>query len=260
MRALVSAAAILMLLAGCVATGPKASEGEWYESRRQPTADRLPPSRHWVREAFMEGVFTLEATNEEMRLSRFTGDVTIRVTGGAAAAWVEAVERIAAQIAPLTGLRITVSHDEGFAAMPSANEIVVYISDSEVFAPSYLGATGIRGDTSGDGVCFVLTSDGLLENAAYVGVNARVLSDLATRSCLLEEIFQSFGFLGDVVIPGTLLFDGVVYGGMSPLDKVLLRALYDPRLRVGMTRAEMEPIIDAILSEKIEEMTRGASR
>jgi hypothetical protein len=71
------------------------------------------------------------------------------------------------------------------------------------------------------------------------------------RFCILEEIIQSLGLIGDTIERFDSLF--VEHGSWRkdfPLnDKILLRTLYDPRLRDGMARAQAMARVERIIPE-----------
>lgn len=78
-------------------------------------------------------------------------------------------------------------------------------------------------------------------------------------TCLFVEITQTMGFFND--IPAN--FDTVTQAGYFTLDRLpevdqfMLRILYDPRLKAGMTREEAMPIVRRILPEYWEKYGPG---
>lgn len=64
------------------------------------------------------------------------------------------------------------------------------------------------------------------------------------------------GLLGEVNgETETLLNDHVGYQGLGIFDRMLLRTLYDPRLRPGLSREAALPIARTILDEHLAAMT-----
>lgn len=98
--------------------------------------------------------------------------------------------------------------------------------------------------------CFFLSyiQDGRL-------VAARVLagSDLPDQElvhCLLEELAQSLGLPNDDDRVAPSIFnDSLHLTSLSLIDKVLLRLVYDPRMRPGTPRAQALQLARAILAE-----------
>jgi hypothetical protein len=58
------------------------------------------------------------------------------------------------------------------------------------------------------------------------------------NACIAEETTQVLGLLNDADVPGTLFNDAGEARDLTPLDELLVRLLYDPRLKSGMRRAE----------------------
>ena len=92
-------------------------------------------------------------------------------------------------------------------------------------------------------------SDGLVAIGAEVG-------GLLRRACLHEEIVQSLGLANDhpEVRPSIFNDDGE-FALLTAHDEDLLRILYDPRLRPGMTAEAAMPVVRRLASE----MPLGAS-
>ena len=60
------------------------------------------------------------------------------------------------------------------------------------------------------------------------------------RDCLNEEITQALGPANDLYrLPDSIWNDDNFHGMATPFDMTILRALYQPELRSGMTRAEV---------------------
>jgi len=90
-----------------------------------------------------------------------------------------------------------------------------------------------------EGGCFFLiwsnSKTGELEKAVIV-VNAERLL-IRINHCLLEEMIQSLGLPNDTnLITPSIFADGSRRTELSRSDKIILKALYDPRLKPGMRR------------------------
>lgn len=72
------------------------------------------------------------------------------------------------------------------------------------------------------------------------------------RHCIVEELIQIRGLANDACRYRPSLFceRDRVYA-MTKADKILLRTLYDPRLKPGMTKAEAMPIARQIIAEQM---------
>ena len=80
--------------------------------------------------------------------------------------------------------------------------------------------------------------------------------DLLRLACIHEEIAQGLGLPNDSPQARPSIFnDDDEFGLLTGHDENLLRILYDPRLRAGMTAADAAPIARQIA----EELVGGAS-
>lgn len=76
--------------------------------------------------------------------------------------------------------------------------------------------------------------------------------DLLRQSCFHEEIAQGLGLANDSPMARPSIFnDDEEFALLTTQDELMLKILYDPRLRPGMTAAEAEPIVTQIATELI---------
>ena len=74
--------------------------------------------------------------------------------------------------------------------------------------------------------------------------------DLLRTSCIQEELAQGLGLSNDYALARPSIFnDDEEFGLMTTHDELLLRMLYDRRLRPGMGEAEARPIVEVIAAE-----------
>jgi hypothetical protein len=72
------------------------------------------------------------------------------------------------------------------------------------------------------------------------------------RACLHEEIAQGLGLINDSPQARPSIFnDNSEFALLTRQDELLLRLLYDPRLKPGMSLAEAKPIIETIAAELV---------
>lgn len=70
------------------------------------------------------------------------------------------------------------------------------------------------------------------------------------RDCLHEEIAQSLGPLNDLFrLPDSIFNDDNFHTVLTGSDMLMLRAYYSPRLRSGMTKAQVAAVIPMILAQ-----------
>lgn len=76
------------------------------------------------------------------------------------------------------------------------------------------------------------------------------LPALMRRACLHEEIAQGLGLVNDSPAARPSIFnDAGEFALLTVQDELMLKILYDPRLRPGMSLAEARPIVDVIARE-----------
>lgn len=78
------------------------------------------------------------------------------------------------------------------------------------------------------------------------------LPDRTRDMCYSEEVTQGLGLANDSPVARPSLFnDSAEFAVLTVLDEQLLRVLYDPRLRPGMTAEQARPIVRRIAAELI---------
>nr|WP_209839334.1 DUF2927 domain-containing protein [Rubellimicrobium aerolatum] len=74
--------------------------------------------------------------------------------------------------------------------------------------------------------------------------------DLLRTACIHEELAQGMGLANDSPKARPSIFnDDEEFGLLTRHDELLLRMLYDPRLRTGMTLEEAEPVVRPLAAE-----------
>ena len=101
--------------------------------------------------------------------------------------------------------------------------------------------------------CAVYASSAADRPNAYVSAIAFVRSehpDLFRQSCYHEEIAQGLGLANDnPSVRPSIFNDDEEFALLTGHDELLLRILYDRRLRIGMTAEEARPIVARIAAE-----------
>jgi hypothetical protein len=73
--------------------------------------------------------------------------------------------------------------------------------------------------------------------------------DFTFYDCAYEELLQALGAINDDrSVPWTMFNDDVQMGFFDIYDQYLLNILYDPRLRPGMTKAEVRALLPDVMS------------
>jgi hypothetical protein len=74
--------------------------------------------------------------------------------------------------------------------------------------------------------------------------------DFTFLDCAYEELLQSLGPINDTgSVPWTMFNDEVRMGFFGIYDQYVLNVLYDPRIKAGMTMAEVEAVLPQVLSD-----------
>jgi hypothetical protein len=74
--------------------------------------------------------------------------------------------------------------------------------------------------------------------------------DFIFLDCAYEELLQSLGPINDTgSVPWTMFNDNVSMGFFDVYDQYILNLLYDPRIRAGMTVAEVKEVLPAVIAD-----------
>jgi len=91
---------------------------------------------------------------------------------------------------------------------------------------------------------------GSLDQTRAIAVIRAEHPDLLRQACIHEEVAQGLGLVNDSEKARPSIFnDDEEFALLTPHDELLLRMLYDPRLKIGMTAAEAAPIARQIARE-----------
>lgn len=222
-------------------------------------------SRNFLRIALFDEYAELEgdlrARTTPALLRRWEGPVRMKVEFGETVPRPQrerdrnSIRDYAARLSALTGLAIVQSdRDPNFhvlflneperrAAGARLRALVPGISDASVRAVTNLPRSQL---------CLVIAfSEG--GSSTYSRAVALVRGehpDLLRLSCIHEEIAQGLGLANDSPFARPSIFnDDEEFALLTGHDELLLRMLYDPRLRPGMTEAEAAPVARRIAAE-----------
>ena len=119
-----------------------------------------------------------------------------------------------------------------------------------VAAPDVAGLTDLPRST----YCLVYAQSSA-NSSTYTGAFAVIRAehpDLLRLSCLHEEIAQGLGLPNDSPTARPSIFnDDEEYALLTRQDEAMLRILYDPALRPGMTEEEARPIITTLAARML---------
>ncbi|MDO5706287.1 MAG: DUF2927 domain-containing protein [Paracoccus sp. (in: a-proteobacteria)] len=208
------------------------------DGRRYPDGQEAPaPLRRWTRPIRLQLEFGPSSGAAAQRRDR------AEITGYAAR--LARASGHTVEVTPSGGnfIVLILSEDERRAIGPRLAELIPGIPAGDIAA--------IR-DLSPQNYCaaFAYSRDGGPE---YVNAVAILRAELPARlrtSCIHEELAQGMGLAADSLRARPSIFnDDEEFARLTRHDELLLRILYDPRLRPGMMQAQAEPIVHRIAAE-----------
>jgi hypothetical protein len=138
-----------------------------------------------------------------------------------------------------------VSEDERRALGPQVRAALPGLSGSEVAAIT---------DMPRSTYCLVYAmsaGDGATYTRAFAVIRAEH-PDLLRLSCLHEEIAQGLGLANDSPTARPSIFnDDEEFAFLTRQDELMLRMLYNPALRPGMTEAQARPIVESLAARLV---------
>lgn len=180
-------------------------------------------------------------------IGKWRSPVRLAIQGKPGDRHLEFLGRHAATLSNLTGLSIVLAKPG-----EAANITVAFVPRSQM---SKIQIGGVKQDLierlAAPGGCYFISWQkpvGTIIGAAIVVNTDR---DLArTNSCLLEELTQSLGLPNDTdVLRPSIFSDHDTLFELSRSDAIVVRTLYDPRLKPGMPKAEALKVVPAIVRE-----------
>jgi len=217
---------------------------ELMDVRKKP-ADVIDDDSDWPERllALFEEAVLHDEAKRPRGINKWTGPIDLSLRGDAADDVAVYVEEIAAELSELINLPIELYVDQNWAG-----DIDIYITYWKNYWPFFMQATEPGRHIF---TCAVLpwVDQGRIKRAT-IKINAGVLDRATARACLLEELTQSLGLFGETEEETeTLLHDGIGYEGLGQIDRLLIRALYDPRLEIGLSNGEASGLARTILGE-----------
>ena len=214
-------------------------------------AEELPGTETLAR-SFEEIVFSSEIAGvaPPQTLRKWTGPIRLNFAGVGAAGHETDIRRNAAELGSLTGL------DFEFLAPnePKENFVILFarqagmVDAGKRFLKDEAMVKRIVEDSRGG--CYFLSfhRNGVLIYAAIV-VNAERPAD-EIGHCLLEEMTQALGLPGDSDSIGPSIFHQTQYRStLTAADRLLIRALYDPRMAPNLPKAEAMVQVRTVIAD-----------
>jgi len=168
------------------------------------------------------------------RLMKWSGPLRVRLKGAGAERYREEIEAHFETLRRLT--RLDISIVEWWWPWEANVEIEFTTWSAEM---RWRGVAPCRAEVYDRG--FVLASARIV-----ISTNIAALR----RHCIVEELTQALGLMNDSTLLAPSMFnDGSQDQSLLPWDEILVRVLYDPRLRPGMPVQVALPLAYRILDE-----------
>jgi len=152
-------------------------------------------------------------------------------------------------IAPATAQEpnITLS----FVPFRHRNNAVFQLTDRGALGPSVGGMVMRWRDTEREKCLGLISVDPV--SGVIAKADILIKDELPARirdACIVEEIVQSLGLMNDDPLARPSIFnDSQEFLDLTSHDEFLLRILYDPRIRAGMTLREVRPLVRQIIRD-----------
>jgi len=192
---------------------------------------------------------------EAVQLLRWPSDVRY-ATAGMFPADTAHLDALAQRIGAVIGRRVVPTPDLGRAEikvwiLAEADRAVLRATVAQRFGDS-LGAFIAAWTERPELPCIGMISTDPVDDSLAVGlifIKAELGGDFR-RACLTEEFAQVFGLINDDAEARPSIFnDDQEFIELTRHDEYLLKVLYDPRLRAGMTEAEARPLVRRIVRD-----------
>lgn len=146
---------------------------------------------------------------------------------------------------------------ERASSLTDAN-FVIHIVDKAQYADVIKNEVYRRPDAKVRGRCFVR----VLPGEAGIGkTDVVILSDHSEKlfqRCLVEEVLQGLGPLADKANRKYSVFNTYSEHSTFTLhDRLLMKVLYDPRIKAGMSKAEVKLVLPAVIRDTVAKTVRN---
>jgi len=246
-------------LTACVSDRPPEAPA----TRAATTAFSLPPMRTFGRagprtstrsntqiaEDFLDLEFRMESGRQLARLTRFDGPIRVRVSRGMSAVNQHDLDQLLARLRSEAGIDIALS------TSPDAEITVEGVPSADIQRAVPTAACFVVPRVH-DWTEFSRNRGGAMVDWSTLERRERatifVPSDAAPqeiRDCLNEELAQALGPLNDLYrLPDSVYNDDNINAVLTGFDMLVLRIHYAPELVNGMSRAEVQARLPAILA------------
>ena len=213
-----------------------------------PRPSRVMASNVDLARDFLDLAFQLESGRDLPALTRFEGPIRVRITGAPPVTMQIDLNRLLLRLQTEAGLNIAMTNS------PDANITIQAVPRSAIRKALPQAA------------CFVVPN--ITDISQYSSARRTALTDWGkmrerntlaiflpsdaapqeVRDCLHEELAQALGPLNDLYrLPDSVFNDDNVHTVLTGYDMMILRIMYAPELRSGMTRGQVADLLPGLL-------------
>ena len=215
--------------------------------------DRLASVDRLV-EQFDQVVFHSEPGKEPPEwVAKWTNQLRIKIVGDDAQRWKEAVERQVVTLRELTGLDIVIGSVSGMR-----ENFFIYLTDpseNEGIIIEHIKFPGSLLDAPEDLFCasFFMMPYRVIKHSLII--ISTELNDRLIALCIAAQFVNAFGFSNTSELIRPSIFSWWEYDLRSPSinDRIIIRTLYDQRMRVGMHREDALEVARLIITGLVAE-------
>jgi hypothetical protein len=194
----------------------------------------------------------------EQALTRWEGPLRVALIGDVNDRTVAYGRAHLAELADLTGLDVRLTGQDIanvlviLSPQPFERALDTYRTDYRAFFGSDRAMEAVTAQMKGEATCYarVITDE---PGTVITGAMALIPTDqgrFVLHACIIEELTQAMGLFNDSDdIRPSIFNDSSPNLMLSDHDRILLRVLYDPRLKPGMAWDEAEPVVRTIVGE-----------
>jgi hypothetical protein len=244
---------LFTIAAACIAISGmagRAADAENTDISLRRAAERTTFSNDEIKDGFFKTAFhaELQFDRPAERIRKFDQPVRVLVINRGSADRGAVIATIVADI------RSHVAHlDLAMAADRNGANLVVTLVPESDFARTLRSRYGEREAQQIQRSLHPQCLSGIGKDRYYRIRRAEVIlpvdaDEFQFYDCAYEELLQALGIINDdSSVPWTMFNDDVQMGFFDIYDQYLLNILYDPRVRPGMTKAEVEKLLPDVL-------------
>jgi hypothetical protein len=241
---------VLVVVASAMVASAAQAEDESIRTRRN--SERITFSDAEIADGFFKIAFGAELAiaGSDNRIRKFDGPVRVFLDNRSRADRRADIQAVINDIhASVDHLDIALTEDR-----KAANVVVTLVRDRHALLRTMRSFYGRERASEIERRLTPRCLSGFSEDPEHRIQRAEVLltadgGDFSFLDCAYEELLQALGPINDDrSVPWTMFNDDVQMGFFDVYDQYILNILYDPRVRSGMTRRDVETLLPDILS------------